>query len=350
MDVMPSIPKTVADKRASRRGTWISLGVGAVVSGIALALVLRGANLKQTLDVLTSSRLDLVALAFLTQLAATGLMVKRWQTLLRPNVTRWLVLAQIHFCAHLLNTVLPVKLGAVARVALPADMEKINVGFVLASVVLEDVVDAVAMLALLLGLALFVPLPVWLRDSLAASVAVALVALIVLTSMPRFREPLLGLVARVETRLFGRSSSRVANFARGILENLSNLTRGRQVLSVVFWTVCMWLAGGAVNQLLFIALDLRLPWSAAWFVMVALQLGTRVPALPSNIGVFHYVVILALGVYGVNESAAFAYAILLHLIVFILPALVGAVGAIPLSSRILALMADGWSAVTERSG
>jgi uncharacterized membrane protein YbhN (UPF0104 family) len=71
---------------------------------------------------------------------------------------------------------------------------------------------------------------------------------------------------------------------------------------------------------------------------VALQFGTRIPALPANLGVFHYAVILALGFYGVNESVALAYAILLHLIVFILPAIIGAVCALPVSARLMMLV------------
>lgn len=330
--------------KPDRSGVWLSLLLGTLVSGVALWLIVSSVNLQQTLDALSTAHLEFFALAFVMQLVATGLMMRRWQTLLRPYPTRWLSLAQVHFCAHLLNTILPVKLGAVARVLLVADAEKLNTGFVLGSVALEDVVDAVAMLVLLITLASFVPLPLWLRDSLLASAAFVLVALLFLTSVPRFREPLLRLLERVETKLFGRTSPRLANFARGILENLSNLTHRRQIVSILFWTLCMWLVAASVNQLLFYALDLQLPWSAAWFVMVALQLGTRVPALPANLGVFHYVVILALGIYGVPSGAALAYAILLHLIVFILPAFIGAACALPISARITALVTQGWRA------
>lgn len=339
---MTEISSTPEQTKSAPSGAWLSLLIGAVVSGIALWLILRGVNVQQTIAALAAARPIFFALAFLMQLVETGLMMRRWQTLLRPYPTRWLVLGQVHFCAHLLNTILPVKLGAVARVLLVADAEKLNTGFVLGSVALEDVVDAVTMLGLLLTLASFVPLPEWLRDSLTASAALVLLALLFLTGVPRLREPLLRLLGRIETNLFGRTSPRLANFARGILENLSNLTHRRQVLSILFWTLCMWLVAASVNQLLFLALDLQLPWTAAWFVMVALQLGTRVPALPANLGVFHYVVILALGAYGVNASAALAYAILLHLIVFILPAFIGAACALPISARVLSLVTNGW--------
>jgi glycosyltransferase 2 family protein len=325
--------------RSSRRSAWFSLLLGTLLSGIAVWLIVRDVPLNQTLAALTTSHLAYFALGFLMQLVATGFTVRRWQVLLRPYPTRFLNLVQIYFSAHLLNTILPAKLGTVARVFLAAETENTNVGFVLGSVAIEKILDTLVMLLLLAGLAFFVPMPTWIRDSLLASVVLVLGALAVLASVRQLREPLLRALVQIEMRLFGRSAPRVATFVRGLLESVTNLTQRREAFSVLLWTVCMWLAAASVNQLLFMALDLSLPWTATWFVMVALQLGTRIPALPANLGVFHYVVILALTVYGVNESAALAFAILLHLIVFFGPALIGALCALPLSARLMRLVA-----------
>lgn len=318
-----------------------SLVVGGLVSGLAVWLILRSVNLNQTRDALFGSNLLWFALAFFVQLLASFLVLRRWQILLAPYTTRFNSLTQIYFSAHLLNTLLPVKLGTVARVLLAAESENLNVGFVLGSVAIEKVLDTCVMLVLLLALMPFVPLPEWLRDSLLAGVLLFLLTISVLATVRRLREPLLNALARLETRLFGRASVSLVTFVRGVLESLMNLTQRREAASVVFWTVLVWLAGGVVNQLLFLALNIPVPWSAAWLVLVALQLGTRIPALPANLGVFHYVAILALGLYGVNESDALAYAILLHLIVFVLPAFVGAVCALPLSARLWTLVSNG---------
>lgn len=321
--------------------SWFSFFLGALVSAFALWLIARTVNFNQMWEALTASHVPFFIAAFFAQLVATLLGLKRWQILLLPYLTRFWNLTQIFFIAHLLNTLLPAKLGTVARVALAAESEKLNGGFVLGSVAFEKVLDTLVMLLLLLALAPFVPLPAWVRDSLIVSVLFVIGALLVLASARRVREPLLNWIARVETRLLGQESQRVSAFTQGILESIGNLTRRREAVSVLFWTVCMWLTGALVNQLLFAALDLNVSWSATWFVMVALQLGTRIPALPANLGVFHYVVILALAVYGVNENAALAFAILLHLVVFILPAFIGAACALPVSARLMAWVANG---------
>lgn len=324
--------------RGASRGTWFSLGIGTLLSLIAFWLIARSVNVNATLAALASSQLGWFLLAFVLQLGATLASVRRWQILLQPYPTRFPVLTQIVFVAHLLNTLLPAKLGTVARVLLAAEEEHLNVGFVLGSVAVEKVLDTLVMLVLFLVLAPFAPLPEWARDSLGASALLVLGGVILLAMVGRLREPLLRAMARGEARLLGPRSQRVSTFVRGILESLANLRGRREAMAVLAWTAVVWTIGVAVNYVLFLALGMDLPWSAAVFVLVVLQIGTRVPALPANLGVFHYLVILALGVYGIPESTALAYAILLHLVVFILPAFIGAACALPLSARLTGLV------------
>jgi uncharacterized protein (TIRG00374 family) len=312
-----------------------------MISGIALWAIAQAVNLQLTAAALAEANLVWFLLAFVVQLLATAFVIVRWQVLLRPYPTHLFNLTQIFFISHLLNTILPVKLGTVARILLAAESEKLNVGFTVGSVAIEKILDTVVMLVLLLALAPFVPLPSWLRDSLVAAVLLVLGILLVIVTLRRVREPLLAWLARLESKVFRRESHRTADLAAGLIESLVNFTQRREALPVLFWTALVWVAGGLVNQLLFSAVGLQMDGSAAWFVMVVLQIGTRVPSLPANLGVFHYLVVLALGVYGVNASAALAYAILLHLVVFILPAIIGAACALPVSARLVALAANG---------
>ncbi len=326
--------------RASARRGWGTLALGALVSVVALWLLYRSVNLEEVGAALVSSQPLWIVLALAAQLVAMLVSVLRWQVLLRPYPTRLWNLVSIYFVGHLLNTLLPAKLGSVSRVLLAAESEQLNLGLVLGSVAIEKALDSLVMLVLLALLVPFVPMPDWLRGSLLGSLVTGLVALAVLASVGRFRETLIAALARLETRLRGRTSERAAALARGLLESIAALTQRRDALVVPAWTGVIWLLGGLVNQLLFAAVGIEVPWSATWFVIVALQIGTRVPALPANLGVFHYVVVLALGVYGVSATAALAYAILLHLVVFILPAVLGAGFAIPVSARLARLVAD----------
>lgn len=337
---MKVLPEQVSVNKTSRNAR-LSILVGAAISVLAFWLIARSVSLSEVGAALSASHLGWVALAFGTQLLAMLALVRRWQILLRPYPTHFLKLAQIYFITHLLNTLLPVKLGIVARVALPVELEGLNTGFVIGSIAIEKVVDTLFMLALLLVLAPFIPLPLWLRESLVASVLLALIGLLALASVRRIRAPLLSALTRAESRFLGAQSNRFVTLVSGMLESIAQLTQRREAISVFVWTVLMWFAGILVNQMLLMALGIPVDWSAAWFLLVVLQLGTRVPALPANLGVFHYLVILALGMYGVAASPALAYALLLHLIVFILPAVIGAACALPVSAELVRLLSDG---------
>lgn len=339
MEPLTTDANRVVSARRVTRGTWVSLGIGALLSVIAFGLIARSVNVEATFAALASAQLGWFVLAFVLQVGAALSSVRRWQVLLQPYPTRFAGLAQVYFVAHLLNTLLPAKLGTVARVLLAAEEEKLNVGFVLGSVAIEKVLDVLVMLVLFLLLAPFAPLPEWARDSLGVSAFLVLAGIVLLVLVGRIREPLLNALERAEVKVLGARAPRLTGFVRGLLESLANLRERREALAVLGWTAVIWTLGSAVNHALFRAVGIDVPWSAAIFLMVVLQIGTRVPALPANLGVFHYLVILALGVYGVPESAALAYAILLHLIVFILPAFIGAACAVPLSARVYDLVA-----------
>jgi hypothetical protein len=68
-------------------------------------------------------------------------------------------------------------------------------------------------------------------------------------------------------------------------------------------------------------MDITVPFVAVWMLNVVLQVGVRVPALPASIGVFHYAAVLVLTSFGVSESAALGYAVVLHGLIFLVPSL-----------------------------
>jgi len=106
---------------------------------------------------------------------------------------------------------------------------------------------------------------------------------------------------------------------------------------VAITSVAIWL----VTILLFYfgqqAFRLRAPlWSAA-LVTALTNLGMVVPSSPGYVGVFHYLVVLALGAYGVEREVALGFAVVIHL-AEILP--LGAMGAFSLWRCGLTLI--GW--------
>ena len=71
------------------------------------------------------------------------------------------------------------------------------------------------------------------------------------------------------------------------------------------------------------SLGIDVPLVAPLLLLVVLQIGVRVPSSPGSIGVFHYLSVLTLSVFGVEKDLAFSYGVLLHLVTYLPPSLLG---------------------------
>ncbi len=68
------------------------------------------------------------------------------------------------------------------------------------------------------------------------------------------------------------------------------------------------------------------PWYAGVFVTCAIALGLTIPSAPSGAGLFEAAAIAALALFEIPVDVALAYAVLLHVLVFIISAIFGVYG------------------------
>ena len=293
--------------------------VGLGLSAMALLLALRGVHLDAVVASLSHANLMLVAAAAVCSLTTTVLSAQRWRVLLWPHNTPLRLLTGIFFISQLCNAVLPGKLGSPLRALLTSQATAIPLPFALGSVAIERVLDSALMAVLSAVLLIFLPVPQIMqglgRDVVLLAMGVLGAIILAAFLKPRFAPVVEHAVARLGLPA-GLGS---------VFDALDVLRRRRTYAPLVLLSLLIWVLGAATNGLVLRSLDLAVPWWTALLLLVALQLGGKLPSSPGNIGVFHYVAVLVLTTMGVDASAAFAYAVLLHAVVFILPAIVGAV-------------------------
>lgn len=298
--------------------------VGLALSLVALWLAVRGVDFSQVIKALAGANYGLVLLAFLAAMAATGATVLRWRLLLQPHPARTTRLFSIFMIAHLLNVVLPAKLGTVARIYLAGEAENIGKAFVLGSVAVEKVLDSLIIALLGVIIVPFVLLPEWLwQPGLGMGILfLALFLLMVLAGRHRHRITnwAEGLGARLPLRHHFDLNRQLGL----ILDSFAVLSRPDIRWSLWGWSVVTWGAGMVANQLTMMAMGIRLPLVAAVFLLVVLQIGTKLPSSPGNIGVFHYLVVVSLSVFSVEKGLALSCGLVLHAVVVLLPSLLGA--------------------------
>ncbi|HEU5319530.1 MAG TPA: lysylphosphatidylglycerol synthase transmembrane domain-containing protein, partial [Methylomirabilota bacterium] len=182
---------------------------------------------------------------------------------------------------------------------------------VLGTLVVERILDGLAVVLVLAVLVPLLPVPAALQWAAAALLAVDVLAIGLVVAVARRPGPARAAVRRLTARwpaVQGRADRIVDTLLRG----LEGVRARAHALPLLAWTALVWLlpALGAWSMLQAVRLDL--PLAAAWTVLAFVGLGISVPSAPGHVGVWHAATALALGVFGVGPPAAVGYALLYH--------------------------------------
>ncbi|MBU1880128.1 MAG: flippase-like domain-containing protein, partial [Chloroflexi bacterium] len=215
--------------------------------------------------------------------------------------------------SQLANTVFPGRMGPVARILLIG--ESMGKTASLCTVVLEKALEALTLLAAFLLAVPALQSSDWLWPEVLTSAALfaLILAAVILVAGQRQR------ILRWADRW--RWSRAFIDPLSTALETLDVARQPRMLLELGLWSALIWVLTVLMDYWLLLAMGIHVPLTAAWLLNVFVQVGVRVPSLPASIGVFHYMTIVALGLFGVNESLALSYALVLHVLIFFPPSI-----------------------------
>jgi len=246
------------------------------------------------------------------------LKVLRWHVLLRPGVPRLSLprVAGSFLAAQMLNAVFPVRLGEVSRVAVMGS-SGLEYAFVAGSVVVEKILDTLGYGVLFLLLLVLFPLPGWFVPPVKTFVVLALLVVGVTWVLLLERERLAQSGTWVIRFFPARWKNAAARHLQAGLDSLAVLRHSPTLAWVSILTAFVWGSALLNTQMALLALGIRLPLVAPLLLLIALQVGISLPSLPGKVGVFEYICVLSLAIYGVGRPIGLSYGILLHAIVFI---------------------------------
>lgn len=293
---------------------WLGFGLGV----IALWLSLKNVRLADAVKTTLQADGLFIALAAGTAIVTTLGKAARWKLLLhehRSHLSFGRLLSAL-LAGQLVNAALPGRAGEIVRVYLVGEREGVSKVTALATVVVEKFLDGTMLLLLLAGLALVVPLPIWLRDAvpLLSLGLMVLLALLVSTASGEF-----GLrpgLRRIVNPLPQRWRTGLMQGVDRATEGLSLLGRPTVLCSALASSALIWAAATLTNYLVMKALRIDLPLSASALVLAAVHAGVALSPTPGQVGVFHYLCILSLSFFGLDRSLALSYSLALHLVVY----------------------------------
>ena len=311
--------------------THVRTVVVVVLAALLLAWFFRNVDVRGVLGEIFRAHPAWLALSFATMVLNLAARAWRWQYLLeplgRPSFLAAFKATAVGFAA---NSVLPARAGEVIRPYFLARRERMSATGAFATIIIERLLDTVAVLALLATYVLFfgrdrtIENPVafaavkWAGIVAAGVTAVALVLLFVLARDPA---SLGRTLARLEKVLPSTLAGLLARVAEKFAIGLGVIRRPGRLAVAVAWSFPLWLCIAAGIWSTARAFHLDVPFTGAFLLQALLVIGVAVPT-PGAVGGFHEAVRFGVTTFfGAPNDAAVGAAIVLHML-SVVPSLV----------------------------
>ena len=303
-------------QQANIRG--VKVAVGTVISLLFLWLAFRNVPISQIISVFSQLNWGFMALALGLTIAGTLARAARWKLLYYPDhkALNGLRLAEALFISQMLNIVIPARLGEISRFQFMSHFESRSRALTLGTIVLEKGLDVLALLVIMFLVPVSVSLPSWFQDSRGSLVAFVIAFFGTSLILSYGKDRLLALFESIVGFLPNKWRARLRQAVTLALGSLDVLRSPLIGLQLQGWSFLIWSMGILVNYIVFLAIGLSLPFVAALFLLVVLQVGTAVPSVPGKLGIFQYLCIMALAPFGVEKSSALSYSVLLYFVAF----------------------------------
>jgi uncharacterized protein (TIRG00374 family) len=324
-----------------------------VLSAALIYWTLRGISPADVAHRLSEADPLLFAAAIVCSTAIFPVRAFRWRAILEPVAPNvpfgplWRATA----IGMMVNNVLPARAGEFARAYALKKETGIPFATGLASLVVDRLFDAIALL-LLAAFALFDPALSGAQTlggrplSSFATGAGALVLILLLGTYALifFPTQLLRLFELFARRVSPTIEDRGRQVLQTFINGLSVLRSPARFATVFGWSIAHWVLNAFGIWLAFKAVGIAAPFSAALFIQAFIALGTAVPSAPGFFGVFEYMSIEGLSVYGIGRQQAATWAIGYHLFSFVPITLIGAYYFTRLGVKLRDLQTSGDSA------
>jgi glycosyltransferase 2 family protein len=301
------------------------LVAGTCLGIVLLVLLLRSVNRDQLGNDFSDVDVRFLLIAIVPFGVNMVLKVPRWGLLYGREQPSWDTLFGAMNVGYAVNSLLPLRLGEIVRAYWVRDRSGISMVRTLSTIALERVIDGVTLIVLLLILAPTVAFPQKiLGPAILVGVAftVALAAMILLAyGSTRDQHPLSRLIGRLEA---GRWAP-AAGIVRQTMVGLQALGSRRAIGLLALYTFLIWASNSILLWLVLRAFHIEVPITAGILMTAVLNLGMAVPSSPGYVGVYDYLFVLMLDLYGIAKTPALAAGLAMHVIAFVPVTIIGIV-------------------------
>ncbi len=330
MDVTDAPVKAAPRSRAKLA---VNITLGLLFSAAFVWLVLKDVDWDRVSVEYTSMRWSYLIYYMLILGGAQAMRLWRWGLTIRTLApVPWPRILAVGSVGNAAIFVLPARLGELVRPLLIVDGQDLNFGQSTATVVVERLIDGLTMSGILFATVLMLDPGVVPQKFIYSGYAAAAVfggasaglflAALFFKYVRKPLEKLLGLFSQA-------LAQKIIAVIEGFFGALQLLGNAKLVVSYMALTLGIWGASAVGMWVLFGAFPgstAGLPLIVAFATLSVLVVGIMIPSGPATVGIFHWAVVFALGMFAVDESAGLLFATVLHLLISVINLAYGLVG------------------------
>ena len=289
-------------------GRLLKVLLGIAVSGTLLGYLLWSVDLGAVGNRLADTHWGFLAASILFNLATYAMRAWRWRYLFPPRARASHLLNAV-VIGYMGNNLLPLRAGEVLR-AYVASRRGLGFWMTVATLLVERVLDGLAIGLMLAAIFLLMPVPrelQWAAFLFLSADLAAMVILAVITVAPAGCQRLLRAILRRP-----RLQERVLKMFDTVNEGLEGLRTPAHLFPIVAWSIGIWVFIALSVWTGLFAARLDLSFGAAWAVLAFMGLGVSLPSSPGFVGVLQAAAVLALDLFQVPRADSLSFSLLYH--------------------------------------
>ena len=304
--------------------------LGGLISLLAIYFIVAEIDFQLLDEALESARFIYVLPGVLFLTAGLVARAVRWRLLLSNGLplSRSFHILNI---AYLVNGVLPLRVGELARAYLAARAEPaVPVFKSISTVIVERLLDVLTVVLMMTVALAAGPAPRELRAAGLFFGSVGAVGFLFLLFLARQRDLAQHLLAFFTRRLHLLQRFNPANWLDHFLDGLLPLTQARTLAGMLVWTAISWAFSAAAGYTFMYTFYDHADWTVTFLYIAAASFSIAVPVTMGNLGVYEasiVLVVMALN-YGESETQAIAFAVTVHAAVVGVSVITGIIGFI----------------------
>ncbi|MBU3915600.1 flippase-like domain-containing protein [bacterium] len=229
------------------------------------------------------------------------------------------------------NTILPAHLGELFRANVIGNRENISSSSVLATIVIERILDIFALLIIMAFALIVYPFPDYITKGGYVTFILVVGLFTFLVLLKKQNEKTMAFLRLFLKMLPMSIADRIECMIVSFIEGINGLERKMDYLVILFFSILIWSCYWLNFYLVCYAFDFPQIYGlnalSSVVLLVITTVSILVPSSPGYVGTYHYLCQITLGLFGVPMSVGLSYAFVAHALSTYPTALIGVVFA-----------------------